>query len=107
MASRPQYGVRSVLTNTKNVWFGSISRVAEAVMQLKYSDFRADPTKVDAIWRKHKCPGLVRNINDASQKILSRTGERAFYLNGKKFKHFVLQNVFNMKLKTGTLKSKP
>jgi len=101
--TRPIYGVNSaVLTNCKNVWFGPLHKVAEAVMQVKYPDFKVDPVKVDTLWRKHKCPGLISDSR--VDRRIAATGRSTFYLNGKKFKHFVFQNVFNMKLTVKKLK---
>ena len=98
--TRPQYGINPLcLTNKKNVWFGPLHKVAEAVMQLKYPDFRADPKKVDTLWRKHKCPGYIGD-NRVNQMYQSLAGRNTFYLRGDKFKAFVLRNIFNMKLVT-------
>jgi len=79
---------KECLTDKKNIWFGPLHLVAQAVIQIIYPDFQVDSKKVYNIWIKHKCPGLIRR--DTHSKY-------AFYLNGKKFKKFVLRNTFNMK----------
>ena len=103
MTSRPQYGINPLcLTNKKNVWFGPLHKVAEAVMQIKYPSFRADPIKVNTLWRKHKCPGLISD-SSVDQRIAA-LGRSTFYLRGDKFRAFVIRNIFNMKLTVKKLK---
>jgi len=98
---RPNYGInRLCLTDKKNVWFGPLHKVAEAVMQTLYPNIQADPKKVDILWRKHKCPGYIGD-SSVEQKI---TTKHAHFFKGTKFKKFVLRNIFNMKLVTKKFK---